>query len=214
MDRRVRILVTAGVVGALVGPVVLDRDSFPLSTYPMYSRTCGDAVTFATAQAVDAQGSASALNLRVIGDSDDPLVVAGELRRALREGRADARCIEIAERAGLGWAPGRDRGDRGRHRTTRRRRPGVRRSKPARPHGQRPLRNRADVTTAPSVDRQVTGSELWRIVDAQAPPERLAMLRILTGAFAVAYLAIRLPVFVQLAERASRGSTASAWRRC
>jgi len=95
--------VTAGVLGALVGPVIVDRDSFPLSTYPMYSRTRGEAVTFATAQAVDAQGSASALSLGVIGDSDDPLIVAGELRSALREGRAEARCIEIADRAD-GWA--------------------------------------------------------------------------------------------------------------
>ena len=55
MGRRARILITAGVVGALVAPVVLDRDGFPLSTYPMYSRARGDAVTFATAQAVDRQ---------------------------------------------------------------------------------------------------------------------------------------------------------------
>jgi hypothetical protein len=103
MDRRARILVTAGVVGALVGPVIIDRDSFPLSTYPMYSRTRGEAVTLATAQAVDSEGAASTLSLGVIGDSDDPLIVAGELRRALREGRADARCIEIADRA-KDWA--------------------------------------------------------------------------------------------------------------
>jgi len=92
--------VTAGAVAALVAPVVLDRDSFPLSTYPMYSRTRGDAVTFVTAQAVDADGSASALNLRVIGNSDDPLIVAGELRSAVRDDRADIRCAEIADRAG------------------------------------------------------------------------------------------------------------------
>ncbi len=39
------------------------------------------------------------------------------------------------------------------------------------------------------------------IVDAVAPPERLAMLRILTGTFALAYLLIRLPVFLQLGDR-------------
>ncbi len=54
-----------------------------------------------------------------------------------------------------------------------------------------------------AVDQKAFPTELWRIVDAQAPPERLAMLRIVTGMFAVAYLAIRLPVFVQLAERES-----------
>ena len=42
---------------------------------------------------------------------------------------------------------------------------------------------------------------LWRVVDATAPPQRLAMLRILTGVFSLAYLVIRLPVFLQLTER-------------
>jgi hypothetical protein len=41
------------------------------------------------------------------------------------------------------------------------------------------------------------------IVDAVAPPERLAMLRILTGTFAVSYLVIRLPVFLELSDRRS-----------
>ena len=43
----------------------------------------------------------------------------------------------------------------------------------------------------------------WPIVDAVAPPERLAMLRILAGAFALVYLLVRLPVFLQLADRRS-----------
>ncbi len=99
MGRRARILITAAVVGALVAPVVADRDGFPLSTYPMYSRARGDVVTFATARAVDVDGNASTLSLSVIGDSDDPLIVAGELRDAIRDGRADVRCDGIAQRA-------------------------------------------------------------------------------------------------------------------
>jgi hypothetical protein len=99
VDRRARILVTAGVAAALVAPVVLDQDGFPLSTYPMYSSARGAEVTLATAQAVDADGATSTLSLGVIGDSDDPLVVAGELREAIRDGRATDRCRDIAERA-------------------------------------------------------------------------------------------------------------------
>lgn len=99
MDRRARILVTAGVVGALVAPVVLDRDSLPLSTYPMYSRARGAEVTLPTAQAVDATGRPSSLTLEVIGGSDDPLIVAGELRTVIRNGGAERRCVEIAGRA-------------------------------------------------------------------------------------------------------------------
>ena len=50
---------------------------------------------------------------------------------------------------------------------------------------------------------EATKPVLWRVVDAEAPPERLAMLRILTGVFVVTYLLIRLPAFLQLAERDS-----------
>jgi len=46
-----------------------------------------------------------------------------------------------------------------------------------------------------------TTTRSWPVIDAVAPPERLAMLRILTGAFALVYLLVRLPVFVQLADR-------------
>jgi hypothetical protein len=103
VGRRTRILITGGVVAALVAPVVFDRDSFPLSTYPMYSRARSDEVTFATAQAVDATGTVSTLTLAVIGDSDDPLIVAGELRESIRGDRADERCEEIARRAAV-WS--------------------------------------------------------------------------------------------------------------
>jgi hypothetical protein len=53
--------------------------------------------------------------------------------------------------------------------------------------------------TAPTV----SGSRRLPIVDAVAPGERLAMLRILTGVFAVVYLLVRLPVFLQLGDRRS-----------
>ncbi len=56
-------LVLAGVVGILVVPVVLDSDDFPLSTYPMYSRTRPAEVDFVTAQAVRSDGTVVALGL-------------------------------------------------------------------------------------------------------------------------------------------------------
>lgn len=51
--------------------------------------------------------------------------------------------------------------------------------------------------------REAAAVPLWRTVDVTAPPERLAMLRILTGVFSLVYLLVRLPVFVQLADRES-----------
>lgn len=47
------------------------------------------------------------------------------------------------------------------------------------------------------------GTRPLPIVDAVAPPERLAMFRILMGTFALIYLLVRLPVFLQLADRRS-----------
>jgi len=52
-----------------------------------------------------------------------------------------------------------------------------------------------------SMNDTPTATRSWPVIDAAAPPERLAMLRILTGAFALVYLLVRLPVFVQLADR-------------
>ena len=98
MQRRGRVLLTSLLVGALVAPVVLDRDGLPLSTYPMYSRARGESVSLVTANGLTAQGDRVRLGLSTIGASDDPLVVAGELRAAVRAGRADARCAEIADR--------------------------------------------------------------------------------------------------------------------
>ncbi len=54
-----------------------------------------------------------------------------------------------------------------------------------------------DVPDTPAAARSLP------IVDVVAPPERLAMLRILTGTFALAYLLIRSPVFLQLGDRRS-----------
>lgn len=46
------------------------------------------------------------------------------------------------------------------------------------------------------------GRQLW-VVDVEAPPQRLAAFRILSGSFAVAYLLIRLPAFVELSSRSA-----------
>ena len=96
--------VLAVVVGLLVIPVVLDTDDLPLSTYPMYSRARQAEVDFVTAHGVDADGAVVPLGLDVIGASDDPLIVAGELRAAIRGGRADDRCEEIWQRVLTGQA--------------------------------------------------------------------------------------------------------------
>lgn len=89
---------TATVVVLLFAPVALDRDSLPLSTYPMYSSARSTTSTLVTAQLVVGDERRS-LSMGVIGNSDDPLIVTGELRAAIRNGEAPRRCREIAERA-------------------------------------------------------------------------------------------------------------------
>lgn len=101
-------LVLVGTIGALVWPVIADADDFPLSTYPMYSRARPAEVAFVTAQGVDASGAITPLGLDVIGASDDPLLVAGELRAAIRNGQADERCELILDRV-LGGRTSADR---------------------------------------------------------------------------------------------------------
>ena len=43
------------------------------------------------------------------------------------------------------------------------------------------------------------------VIDATAPAERIAAFRVLTGMFAVGYIAARLPVFVRLRSRDPAG---------
>jgi len=101
MQRRGRIFVTSLIGVAMLSPVVRNQDSFPLSTYPMYSKLRSNEVSFVTAQGIDPAGETHTLSLSIIGASDDPLIVFGELRAAVADGRAGERCEEIADRVGF-----------------------------------------------------------------------------------------------------------------
>ena len=90
--------ITAAAAGLMVAPVLLDRDSHPLSTYPMYSSARGREVTIPSALGLTGEGAEQRLSLHEIGASSDPLIVAGELRAAIADGRAPQRCAEIAAR--------------------------------------------------------------------------------------------------------------------
>lgn len=96
--RKIRGLVTAAALAALVAPVAFDHDSFPLSVYPMYASSRGDESTIVTARGLTSDGSSRELTPTLIGGSNDPLVVVGRLRAALSVERGDVRCAEIAER--------------------------------------------------------------------------------------------------------------------
>jgi hypothetical protein len=85
---------------AVVSPAVIGRDSFPLSTYPMYADRGSRLDTLATAVGVDAAGGVHRLSLATIAATNDPLIAESSLYEAIRTGRAGAVCVQIARRAG------------------------------------------------------------------------------------------------------------------
>lgn len=92
-----RRLLTLAVVGALVAPVVANHDSFPLSTYPMYSRTRPAEVDIVTGVGISPSGREVALSMRTLADTDDPLIAESRLRTAARtDAASEAMCEEIA----------------------------------------------------------------------------------------------------------------------
>lgn len=96
--RRWRATLSVVALVVLLSPVVTDRDSFPLSTYPMYAHDRDDTARFLTAEGVTRNGDRARLSLGSIADTDDPLVAQGRLRDAARRGELDAICVEVAAR--------------------------------------------------------------------------------------------------------------------
>lgn len=98
-SRKRRRLVTAAVLLALVAPAMRDRDSFPLSTQPMYASTRAATVSFPTVAGYDAGGQRTPLSLRSIARTDDALIGQARVSGAIADGRASELCAEVAGRA-------------------------------------------------------------------------------------------------------------------
>lgn len=96
---RARLLATVAVLVAVVSPMLRDRDSFPLSTYPVYADVRPREATFVTAVGLGFDGSEHRLPMAVIARTDDPLIAEQRLRSAVAEGRAASACVSIATRA-------------------------------------------------------------------------------------------------------------------
>ncbi|MEM9033996.1 MAG: hypothetical protein AAGA99_17105 [Actinomycetota bacterium] len=101
--RRLDVRLAVGLVlvaGLLVVSPVLRRasDSYPLSTYPMFSGAIDSSVDLTLAVGLDDEGRRVELSPVLIAGTDEVIVAGGTLRIAVREGRADAQCTEIAAR--------------------------------------------------------------------------------------------------------------------
>jgi hypothetical protein len=98
--------------GALIGvvvvigmvPVVLDRDSYPVSSYPMFStrRTAASSVDTAVASGDDVVR----LSPEVIAATDEVIQAAATVRDAIARGETDVLCADIAARVAAGGPEG------------------------------------------------------------------------------------------------------------
>ena len=88
------------VVTCVCAPALLSTryDSFPLSTYPMFARERGRVVAVHTAVAVDGERVVR-LSSELIGTTSEPMLAAENVVHAIRDGRAQVLCGEIAGRA-------------------------------------------------------------------------------------------------------------------
>lgn len=86
----------------MVSPAIGDRDSFPLSTYPVYASTRSRTTTFATAFGENANGTERRLAMSVIAATDDPLIAESRVADAIDAGQAVELCEQIARRAPIG----------------------------------------------------------------------------------------------------------------
>ena len=82
-----------------VVPVVLDRDSFPVSTYPMFSTRRTTTETVDTAVLVR-DGQTRRLSPQKIADTDEVILAAATVSRAIADGTSETLCEEIAQRTG------------------------------------------------------------------------------------------------------------------
>jgi hypothetical protein len=95
---RVAVLVAVALVmawPALRRPPV---DGYPLSTYPMFATDRGDTSTIATAVGVTSDGEVVRLSPEVLAGSDEPMQAISTASAAIRDGRADAWCAQVAAR--------------------------------------------------------------------------------------------------------------------
>ena len=86
-------IVVLGVV-----PLALDRDSFPLSTYPMFSSNRSTREPVDTAFLIAPDGTESRLDPRTIAGTDEPIIATVVVGESIADGSVDQLCAEIAAR--------------------------------------------------------------------------------------------------------------------
>jgi hypothetical protein len=99
--RRAWAYVVSGCAAALVLSPVLrpgQPDSYPLSTYPMFSEDRGRESALPTAVGVTADGTVRRLSPELISGGYEPIRAFATVDASIAKGDTDALCGEIAER--------------------------------------------------------------------------------------------------------------------
>ncbi len=86
---------------AVAAPVVRSPadDSFPLSTYPMFSTARPQETTVSSAAGYDAAGERLTLSPAVVGGTREVIQAAGTVAQAIGSGSADELCREVLANA-------------------------------------------------------------------------------------------------------------------
>ena len=101
MARRLAVTLAVTVVVGLLTPLVTGRDSFPVSTYPMFSYPRAAETTVSYAVSHDGDGE-SRLSPEMIGGTAEVVHAAETIRQAVRRDDTAGLCGEIAQRVAAG----------------------------------------------------------------------------------------------------------------
>jgi hypothetical protein len=96
--RSIRRIVAISALAVVLVPAFTEHDSFPISNYPMYAFTRGRTDRFQLVLGQTSSGTSYPLSLRVVADTDDPLIAESLVADAIRRGAADSLCRQIAQR--------------------------------------------------------------------------------------------------------------------
>ena len=92
--------VPVAVAALVLAPAFGDpgSDSYPLSSYPMFSTDRPARADLATVVGVTAAGEAVRLSPELIAGADEPILAAATVSGSIRTGQSDQLCAEVADR--------------------------------------------------------------------------------------------------------------------
>ena len=92
--------VPVAVAAMVLAPAFGDpgTDSYPLSSYPMFSTDRPTRADLATVVGVTAVGETVRLSPELIAGADEPILAAATVSRSIRGGQSDRLCSEAADR--------------------------------------------------------------------------------------------------------------------